>query len=171
MYDYLEDILDEMPEDMIVTLPTCKWQLIWCRQRFTTTEWEISRFLPSNYRQAVVCSQESKTGFTSCHCISMYSGQVSSSTRPLQVNRGKILLTSGSGCTVLSSYCHAYGVSTHKCTLHLLHRKYQDMSDPTRTSKCLRDQADYKASWRLEIQLIFVLLLLLLIKDTLIILL
>ena len=78
-------------------------------------------------------------------------GQVSSSTRPLQVNRGKILLTSGSGCTVLSSYCHAYGVSTHKCTLHLPHQKYQDMSDPTQTSKCLRDQADYKASWRLKI--------------------
>ena len=55
------------------------------------------------------------------------------------------------GCTVLPSYCHADGLSTHKCTLHLLHRKYQDMSDPTRTSKCLRDQADYKASWQLEI--------------------
>ena len=60
-------------------------------------------------------------------------------------------LDSWFGCTVLPSYCHADGLSTHKCTLHLLHRKYQDMSDPTRTSKCLRDQADYKSSWQLEI--------------------
>ena len=32
----------------------------------------------------------------------------------------------------------------------LISPKQQDMPDPTQMSKCLRDQAEYKASWRLK---------------------
>jgi hypothetical protein len=72
MYDYLEDILDEIPDDMKGTAPTPASDNLFDVDDGSPTlnEKESDFFHRTTGR--LLCCQKSKTGLTSCCCISMH---------------------------------------------------------------------------------------------------